>query len=135
MPSAIRAKETLYDKVFECEQTSSPRRRTDNSAHTVNVRQDGTTLLYISRHLVHEVTSPQAFDGLRNTKRKVRRPDCTLATTDHNVPTTSRKNFKNIEQFVDEADSRLQCMTLEENVKAFGLTYFGLGSKNQGIGE
>lgn len=82
---------------------------------------------------MHEVTSPQAFEGLRNAKRKVRRPDCTLATTDHNVPTTPRKNFKNVADFVKEDDSRLQCVTLEENVKAFGLTYFGLGSKNQGI--
>lgn len=54
-------------------------------------------------------------------------------TTDHNVPTTPRKNFKNVEQFVEEADSRLQCMTLEDNVKAHGLTYFGLGDKRQGI--
>src|SRR5271163_400287 len=87
----------------------------------------------LDRHLVHEVTSPQAFEGLRNAKRKVRRPDCTLATTDHNVPTTPRKNFKNIAEFVKEEDSRLQCMTLEENVKDFGLTYFGLGDKRQGI--
>jgi 3-isopropylmalate dehydratase large subunit/3-isopropylmalate dehydratase small subunit len=63
----------------------------------------------------------------------VRRPDCTLATTDHNVPTTSRKNFKNIADFVKEDDSRLQCITLEENVKDFGLTYFGLGDQRQGI--
>jgi len=85
------------------------------------------------RHLVHEVTSPQAFEGLENAGRKVRRPDCTLATTDHNVPTTPRKNFKNVADFVKEDDSRLQCTTLEENVKKFGLTYFGLGSANQGI--
>jgi 3-isopropylmalate dehydratase large subunit/3-isopropylmalate dehydratase small subunit len=63
----------------------------------------------------------------------VRRPDCTLATTDHNVPTTSRKNFKNVADFVKEDDSRLQCVTLEENVKEFGLTYFGLGDQRQGI--
>lgn len=63
----------------------------------------------------------------------MRRPDCTLATTDHNVPTTPRKNFKNVADFVKEEDSRLQCVTLEENVKDFGLTYFGLGDKNQGI--
>lgn len=79
------------------------------------------------------MTSPQAFEGLKNAKRKVRRPDCTLATTDHNVPTTTRKNFKNVADFVKEEDSRLQCVTLEDNVKDFGLTYFGLGSKNQGI--
>ncbi|KAL8898581.1 MAG: hypothetical protein Q9192_002009 [Flavoplaca navasiana] len=119
MPSADRKPRTLYDKVFR--------------DHVVNESQDGTVLLYIDRHLVHEVTSPQAFEGLRNARRKVRRPDCTLATTDHNVPTTPRKNFKNVGQFVEEADSRLQCLTLEENVKAFGLTYFGLGDNRQGI--
>lgn len=79
------------------------------------------------------MTSPQAFEGLKNAGRRVRRPDCTLATTDHNVPTTPRKNFKNVADFVKEDDSRLQCITLEENVKEFGLTYFGLGDKNQGI--
>ncbi|KAK5467476.1 3-isopropylmalate dehydratase [Exophiala xenobiotica] len=119
MPSADSQPRTLYDKVFQ--------------DHIVNEQSDGTVLLYIDRHLVHEVTSPQAFEGLRNAKRKVRRPDCTLATTDHNVPTTPRKNFKNVAEFVKEDDSRLQCMTLEENVKDFGLTYFGLGDKNQGI--
>ncbi|KAL8769711.1 MAG: hypothetical protein Q9209_004327 [Squamulea sp. 1 TL-2023] len=119
MPSAVKKPRTLYDKVFR--------------DHVIDERDDGTILLYIDRHLVHEVTSPQAFEGLRNARRKVRRPDCTLATTDHNVPTTPRKNFKNVGQFVKEADSRLQCLTLEENVKAFGLTYFGLGDKRQGI--
>lgn len=110
---------TLYDKVLE--------------AHIVDERDDGTLLLYIDRHLIHEVTTPQAFEGLRNAGRGVRRPDCTLATTDHNVPTTPRKNFKNVAQFIEEEDSRLQCMTLEENVKAYGLTYFGLGDQRQGI--
>ncbi|MCJ1393069.1 3-isopropylmalate dehydratase [Xylographa bjoerkii] len=119
MPSADPKPRTLYDKVFQ--------------DHIVDEREDGTILLYIDRHLVHEVTSPQAFEGLRNAGRKVRRPDCTLATTDHNVPTTPRKNFKNVGQFVEEADSRTQCLTLEENVKNFGLTYFGLGDKRQGI--
>ncbi|OAP60071.1 3-isopropylmalate dehydratase, large subunit [Fonsecaea erecta] len=119
MPSIESSPRTLYDKVFQ--------------DHIVNAQQDGTVLLYIDRHLVHEVTSPQAFEGLKNAKRKVRRPDCTLATTDHNVPTTSRKNFKNVADFVKEEDSRLQCTTLEDNVKEFGLTYFGLGDKNQGI--
>ena len=96
-------------------------------------KPDGTILLYIDRHLVHEVTSPQAFDGLKIAGRRVRRPDCTLATTDHNVPTSSRKNFKNVSQFVEEEESRLQCETLEQNVKDFNLTYFGLGDKRQGI--
>ncbi|KAB8349782.1 hypothetical protein FH972_023796 [Carpinus fangiana] len=119
MPSVTTPPRTLYDKVLEY--------------HIVDERDDGTLLLYIDRHLVHEVTSPQAFEGLRNASRKVRRPDCTLATTDHNVPTTTRKNFKDVGSFVEEQDSRTQCVTLEENVKAFGLTYFGLGDKRQGI--
>ncbi|KAI4187671.1 MAG: hypothetical protein L6R41_002651 [Letrouitia leprolyta] len=119
MPSVNQQPRTLYDKVLQ--------------DHIVDERGDGTLLLYIDRHLVHEVTSPQAFEGLRNAHRKVRRPDCTLATTDHNVPTTPRKNFKDVGQFVEEADSRTQCLTLEENVKAFGVTYFGLGDKRQGI--
>ncbi|KAI7338582.1 3-isopropylmalate [Hortaea werneckii] len=119
MPGAVKGPRTLYDKVFE--------------DHIVNEQDDGTVLLYIDRHLVHEVTSPQAFEGLKNANRKVRRPDCTLATTDHNVPTTPRKNFKNVSQFVEEEDSRIQCETLEQNVKDFKLTYFGMGDKRQGI--
>ncbi|CAD6449429.1 e74764cf-3a0b-4961-a8ee-cf7cafac2f84 [Sclerotinia trifoliorum] len=119
MPTAEGRPQTLYDKVLQ--------------DHIVDERMDGTILLYIDRHLVHEVTSPQAFEGLKNAGRKVRRPDCTLATTDHNVPTSSRKFLKNIETFVEEEDSRLQCMTLEDNVKDFGITYFGLGDKRQGI--
>jgi 3-isopropylmalate dehydratase len=109
----------LYDKVFQ--------------DHIVDEKDDGTILLYIDRHLVHEVTSPQAFEGLKNAGRSVRRPDCTLATVDHNIPTTTRKNFKNVEGFIEEADSRLQCMTLEDNVKDFGLTYFGMDDSRQGI--
>ncbi|KAF2264062.1 3-isopropylmalate dehydratase [Lojkania enalia] len=119
MPSAVQPPQTLYDKVFQ--------------DHIVDEKEDGTILLYIDRHLVHEVTSPQAFEGLRNASRKVRRPDCTLATVDHNIPTSSRKNLTTTERFIEEADSRTQCMTLEENVKAFDLTYFGLGDKRQGI--
>jgi len=119
MPGAIEKPKTLYDKVFE--------------AHIVNQQDDGTVLLYIDRHLVHEVTSPQAFEGLENVGRKVRRPDCTLVTLDHNIPTTPRTNYKNVNTFVEENDSRLQCMTLEDNVKKFGLTYFGLGDDRQGI--
>ncbi|KAF9246938.1 aconitase family-domain-containing protein [Melanogaster broomeanus] len=84
-------------------------------------------------HLVHEVTSPQAFEGLRTAGRKVRRPDCTLATLDHNIPTISRKNFKSVGTFVAEPDSRAQCVAVEENVKEFGLTYFGLADRRQGI--
>jgi len=119
MPGAIAPPRTLFQKVFD--------------EHIVEEKPDGTIILYIDRHLVHEVTSPQAFEGLKNAGRQVRRPDCTLATTDHNVPTTPRKNFKNISQFVEEDDSRLQCETLEQNVKDFQLTYFGLGDKRQGI--
>ncbi|KAK8159818.1 aconitase family-domain-containing protein [Phyllosticta citrichinensis] len=119
MPGAVKGPRTLYDKVFE--------------DHIVDEKDDGTVLIYIDRHLVHEVTSPQAFEGLRNASRKVRRPDCTLVTTDHNVPTSSRKNFKDVSSFIEEDDSRTQCATLEDNVKAFGLRYFGMGDKRQGI--
>jgi 3-isopropylmalate dehydratase len=107
--------------------------QTDTQSFQVDEKPDGTIILYIDRHLVHEVTSPQAFEGLKNAGRGVRRPDCTLATTDHNVPTSSRANFKNISQFIEEDDGRLQCETLEQNVKDFKLTYFGLGDKRQGI--
>ncbi|KAK0715669.1 putative 3-isopropylmalate dehydratase [Lasiosphaeris hirsuta] len=119
MPVAESTPQTLYDKVFQ--------------DHIVDEKLDGTILLYIDRHLVHEVTSPQAFEGLRKADRKVRRPDCTLATTDHNVPTTTRKALKDIASFIKEDDSRTQCVTLEENVKEFGITYFGLSDKRQGI--
>ncbi|RPA87853.1 hypothetical protein BJ508DRAFT_410532 [Ascobolus immersus RN42] len=114
MSSTEATPSTLYDKVY--------------AAHVV---ADDT--IYIDRHLVHEVTSPQAFEGLRNAGRGVRRPDCTLATVDHNIPTSSRANYKNAKTFIEEPDSRLQCMTLEENVKAFDLTYFGMEDKRQGI--
>lgn len=110
---------TLYDKVWD--------------DHVVDRQEDGTCLIYIDRHLVHEVTSPQAFEGLRNAGRRVRRPDCTLVTVDHNIPTTPRKNFKNVSTFIEEADSRTQCETLEQNVKDFGLTYFGMDDDRQGI--
>ncbi|ORY34050.1 3-isopropylmalate dehydratase [Naematelia encephala] len=114
----MSAPRTLYDKVFD-----------DHVVYS----GEGDTLLYIDRHLVHEVTSPQAFEGLRNAGRKVRRTDCTLATVDHNIPTVSRKNFKSINSFIVEADSRAQCVALEEHVKEFGLTYFGMDDKRQGI--
>ncbi|KAI2607300.1 aconitase family-domain-containing protein [Hypoxylon fragiforme] len=119
MPAAESVPQTLYDKIL--------------AAHIVDEKLDGTVLLYIDRHLVHEVTSPQAFEGLKNAGRQVRRPDCTLATTDHNVPTKSRKGIKDIATFIEQDDSRLQCITLEENVRDFGITYFGLGDKRQGI--
>jgi 3-isopropylmalate/(R)-2-methylmalate dehydratase large subunit len=88
---------------------------------------DGRTLIYIDRHLVHEVTSPQAFDGLRINKRKVRRPDLTFATMDHNVPTTNRSL-----PIMDQI-SAIQIQTLEKNCKEFGIELFDLHSPNQGI--
>ncbi|KDQ64679.1 hypothetical protein JAAARDRAFT_28316 [Jaapia argillacea MUCL 33604] len=119
MPAVVTQPRTLYDKIWD--------------DHVVSVQEDGLTLLYIDRHLVHEVTSPQAFEGLRHANRPVRRPDCSLATVDHNVPTVSRKNFKSVETFIAEPDSRAQCVALEENVKEFGLTYFGMTDRRQGI--
>ncbi|KAK6197881.1 3-isopropylmalate dehydratase [Scheffersomyces amazonensis] len=110
---------TLYDKVFE--------------DHIVHKDESGSYLLYIDRHLVHEVTSPQAFEGLKNAGRIVRRKDCTLATVDHNIPTVSRKTFKNVSTFIDQDDSRLQVETLEQNVKDFDVTYFGMDDGRQGI--
>ncbi|KXN86336.1 3-isopropylmalate dehydratase [Leucoagaricus sp. SymC.cos] len=119
MPTAIPKPRTLYDKIWD--------------DHVVDVNGDGLALIYIDRHLVHEVTSPQAFESLRNASRPVRRPDCTLATVDHNIPTTSRKNFQNVDTFIAEPDSRAQCAALEDNVKEFGLTYFGMKDRRQGI--
>ncbi|KAG2751472.1 hypothetical protein P692DRAFT_20830718 [Suillus brevipes Sb2] len=119
MPGTITGPRTLHDKIWD--------------DHVVEVNEDGLALIYIDRHLVHEVTSPQAFEGLKNAGRPVRRPDCTLATVDHNIPTISRKSYKSVDTFVAEPDSRAQVMQLEENVKDFGLTYFGLSDKRQGI--
>ncbi|TRM68269.1 aconitase family-domain-containing protein [Schizophyllum amplum] len=120
MPTAVSAPRTLYDKIWD--------------DHVVDASQDdGLTLIYIDRHLTHEVTSPQAFEGLRTAGRPVRRPDCTLATVDHNIPTVSRKNLTSIESFIEEPDSRAQCVALEDNVKEFGLTYFGMKDRRQGI--
>ena len=104
---------TLFDKIW------------DN--HLVDRQQDGTCLLYIDRHLVHEVTSPQAFEGLRLSGRKVRRPDATLAVADHNVPTTDRAAG------ITDPESRLQVETLERNAKESGITYYGMDDIRQGI--
>ena len=93
----------------------------------------GTGLLYIDRHLVHEVTSPQAFEGLQEAGRPVRRPDCTLVTVDHNIPTTSRKKFVSTEAFIEEEQSRAQVLALEKNVAEFGIPYFGMADKRQGV--
>lgn len=119
MPAPVQRPRTLYDKIWD--------------DHLIDQQEDGLALIYIDRHLTHEVTSPQAFEGLRNAGRAVRRPDCTLATVDHNVPTVSRKNFTSVQSFIAEPDSRAQCQALEENVKEFGLTYFGMTDRRQGI--
>jgi 3-isopropylmalate dehydratase len=109
---------TLYDKIWD--------------DHVVD--DDGlSSLLYIDRHLVHEVTSPQAFEGLRMAGRGVRRPDCTLTTVDHNVPTEDRSGLVDIKTFIEETASRTQVVQLETNVKDFGLKYFGMADERQGI--
>ena len=104
---------TLYDKIWD--------------DHLVDEQPDGTCLLYIDRHLVHEVTSPQAFEGLRNSGRKVRAPDKTLAVVDHNVPTTDRK-LPN-----PDPESAEQIAVLAENARDFGLEYYNEFDKRQGI--
>jgi 3-isopropylmalate/(R)-2-methylmalate dehydratase large subunit len=104
---------TLFDKIWQ--------------SHLVDVQDDGTCVLYIDCHLIHEVTSPQAFEGLRAAGRKVRRPKATLAVADHNVPTTGRA------QGVSDPESRLQIETLENNCRAFGIPYFAMTDVRQGI--
>ncbi len=105
--------QTLFDKIWQ--------------SHVVHQQEDGTCILYIDRHLVHEVTSPQAFEGLRMTKRKVRQPHAALAVADHNVPTTNRK------QGISDPESRLQIETLEDNCKEFGVEYYAMDDIRQGI--
>src|ERR1019366_9258218 len=104
---------TLFEKILD--------------AHVVSGEPDGTTLLYIDRHLVHEVTSPQAFEGLRVAGRAVHRPQATLAVADHNVPTTNRSHG------ITEPESRIQIETLEKNCADFGLPYFAMDDIRQGI--
>ena len=104
---------TLYDKIWE--------------SHLVDARDDGTCLLYIDRHLVHEVTSPQAFEGLRNTKRSVRRPDLTLAVADHNVPTSDRSIG------IEDEASRIQIEALDQNCADFGVELYDMNDIRQGI--
>ncbi len=104
---------TLYDKIWD--------------EHVIDRSEDGTCLIYIDRHLVHEVTSPQAFEGLRMSGRKVRRPEATLAVMDHNVPTTDRSKP------IVEEESRIQVDTLRENCKEFGVQLFDLSDVRQGI--
>ena len=105
--------QTLYDKIWK--------------EHIVHQQDDGTTLLYVDRHLIHEVTSPQAFEGLRLSKRKVRKPNLTLAVADHNVPTTNRSKG------IDDEESKIQVETLEMNCKEFGIELFDMKDKRQGI--
>ncbi len=95
--------------------------------HAVETREDGVTLLYVDRHLVHEVTSPQAFEGLRQAGRPVRRPELALAVADHNVPTEGRRRG------IADETARLQIATLEDNVRAFGIPYLPLLDSRQGI--
>ena len=90
---------------------------------------DGTCLLYVDRHLIHEVTSPQAFEGLRTSGRKVRRPDATLAVPDHNVPTTPERK----QGIIKDETSRIQVQTLADNCKEFGITYYAMDDHRQGI--
>ncbi|MEL0166129.1 MAG: 3-isopropylmalate dehydratase large subunit, partial [Alphaproteobacteria bacterium] len=96
-------------------------------AHVVHRQDDGTCLIYIDRHLVHEVTSPQAFEGLRNAKRAVRAPNRTLAVADHNIPTTDRSAG------IEDEESRIQVEALEKNAAEFGVPYFAMDDKRQGI--
>jgi len=106
---------TLYDKIWD--------------AHLVDQSDDGTCLLYIDRHLVHEVTSPQAFEGLRMTGRTVRAPEKTIAVPDHNVPTTDgRENVANMTE-----ESRIQVEALDKNAKDFGINYYPVNDVRQGI--
>ena len=104
---------TLYDKIWD--------------AHLINETPGESAVIYIDRHLVHEVTSAQAFEGMRLAGRKARRPDQTLAVADHNVPTTNRKAG------ITDPEAKLQVETLEQNARDFGIQYFGMGDIRQGI--
>ncbi len=104
---------TLFDKIWD--------------AHLVDSQDDGTCLIYIDRHLVHEVTSPQAFEGLRMAGRKVRHPERTLAVADHNVPTTDRSKG------IANEESRIQVETLETNARDFGIPYYPMDDVRQGV--
>ena len=104
---------TLYDKIWD--------------EHLVYERQEGTSLLYVDRHLIHEVTSPQAFEGLRLGKRKVRKPNLNLAVADHNVPTTDRSKG------IDDKESKIQVDALRNNCKEFGIEFFDMNDKRNGI--
>jgi len=105
--------QTLYDKIW--------------NEHVVHQQDDGTALLYVDRHLIHEVTSPQAFEGLRLLNRQVRRPNLALAVADHNVPTTNRSKG------IDDQESKIQVEALEKNCKEFGIELFNMRDRRQGI--
>jgi 3-isopropylmalate/(R)-2-methylmalate dehydratase large subunit len=111
--------QTLYEKIW--------------AAHVVEQRDDGTCLIYIDRHLVHEVTSPQAFDGLRLAGRKVRRPDLTLAVPDHNLPTTRRVDAAGRELPIADPESAAQLNALRSNTTEFGIDYIDANAVQQGI--
>ena len=110
---------TLYQKIWD--------------AHVVETREDGTALIFIDRHLVHEVTSPQAFEALRVAGRKVRRPDLTLAVPDHNLPTTARRTGDGQRVPIADRESAAQLEALERNAPAFGIRYIGDADAEQGI--
>src|ERR1700755_1340647 len=110
----MSAPRTLYDKIFE--------------DHLVDRQEDGTCLLWIDRHLVHEVTSPQAFEGLRMSGRKVRHPEKTLAVVDHNVSTSPERKFG-----IKNEESRIQVEALARNAKDFGVEYYSENDRRQGI--
>ena len=110
---------TLYEKIWD--------------AHLVERRDDGTCIIFIDRHLVHEVTSPQAFAGLRAAGRTVRRPDLTLAVPDHNLPTTARRDASGARIPIADPDSAAQLAALEKNAPDFGIRYIGDADREQGI--
>lgn len=110
---------TLYEKIWD--------------AHVVDRRPDDTCLIFIDRHLVHEVTSPQAFEGLRVAGRKVRRPDLTLAVPDHNLPTTARLDAQGKRIAIADAESAQQLAALEKNAPEFGIRYIDASAREQGI--
>ncbi len=111
--------QTLYEKIW--------------NAHVVEQRDDGTCLIFIDRHLVHEVTSPQAFEGLRAAGRRVRRPDLTLAVPDHNLPTTARLDSHGKPIPIADPESAQQLEALERNAPEFGIDYINATDAKQGI--
>lgn len=119
MGSGMTTPRTLYEKIWD--------------SHVVERREDGTCLIYIDRHLVHEVTSPQAFEGLRAAGRKVRRPELTLAVPDHNLPTTARVDAQGNRIPIADPMSAGQLAALEKNAPEFGVRYIGATDREQGI--